>query len=217
VNYLAHGHRFLDRPYFLAGTALPDWLNVVNRRVRVRARRVSPFRESADHAEAELAAGILRHHHDDAWFHRTRAFVELSAHFSTRLRDLLAPATDMRPSFVGHVLVELLLDWVLTESQPESLPGYYTALGQVDPDRVAAVVGGMTGSDVGPLAAFIRRFLEVRFLYDYREDGKLLVRLNQVMVRVGLPRLPEETQVLFVEARGGVQKRAAELLTPPSP
>ena len=28
VNYFAHGLRFLNRPHFLAGTAVPDWLSV---------------------------------------------------------------------------------------------------------------------------------------------------------------------------------------------
>ena len=44
MNYFAHGHRFVDDPYFLAGTAVPDWLSVVDRKVRVRAaqRDASP-------------------------------------------------------------------------------------------------------------------------------------------------------------------------------
>ena len=29
MNYFAHAIRFLDDPYFLSGTALPDWLSVV--------------------------------------------------------------------------------------------------------------------------------------------------------------------------------------------
>src|SRR3984957_18435669 len=38
MNYFAHGIRFVDRPWFLAGTALPDWLSVIDRRVRLRPK-----------------------------------------------------------------------------------------------------------------------------------------------------------------------------------
>ena len=49
MNYFAHGVRFLEDPYFLAGTAVPDWLSVVDRRVAdqfqsgysVRGRRLN--------------------------------------------------------------------------------------------------------------------------------------------------------------------------------
>ena len=36
MNYLAHGFRFTDEPYFLAGTAAPDWLSVIDRKMRLR-------------------------------------------------------------------------------------------------------------------------------------------------------------------------------------
>ena len=55
MNYFAHGRPFVDDPYFLAGTAVPDWLNVVDRRVRVRSKQARLFVDSADAARG--AAG----------------------------------------------------------------------------------------------------------------------------------------------------------------
>ena len=54
MNYFAHGYRYIDRPWFLAGTALPDWLNVVDRRVRVRKDQASRFMIDSDFQMAEL-------------------------------------------------------------------------------------------------------------------------------------------------------------------
>ena len=42
MNYFAHGWNYVDAPYVLAGTAVPDWLSVVDRRVRARARWRGP-------------------------------------------------------------------------------------------------------------------------------------------------------------------------------
>ena len=48
MNYFAHALPFLDQPYFVAGTAVPDWLSVVDRQVRVRRRHAEPLANAAD-------------------------------------------------------------------------------------------------------------------------------------------------------------------------
>jgi hypothetical protein len=49
-------------------------------------------------------------------------------------------------------------------------------------------------------------------LWDYLEDGKLLVRLNQVMRRVGLDPLPERFRDVLPAARDLVAEHKADLL-----
>src|SRR5690348_16960125 len=140
MNYFAHGLRFTDRPYFLAGTALPDWLSVVDRRVRLRGRQVRPFAEGPQSPESELAAGVLQHLDDDAWFHKTAAFAIASAEITVLLRGALSSDEGHRPAFLGHILTEILLDALLIQRDPKRLAAYYEALASVD----AAAVEEMT-------------------------------------------------------------------------
>jgi hypothetical protein len=217
MNYFAHGRAYLDDPYFLAGTALPDWLSVACRRVRVRSATARRFASDQDKFVSALARGVVQHHHDDEWFHRTRAFAELSWQFTAEVRDRLPRDDGLRPSFLGHILVELLLDGVLAEDAPHDLGTYYAALATVDASAVRGAVHKITGTDVPELEGFIPQFLATRFLYDYAEDGKLLFRLNQVMRRVGLRSLPEQLCGVFPSARRQVRRRAAELLEGPPP
>src|SRR5579863_4782510 len=104
MNYFAHGFAHVDDPWFLAGTAVPDWLNVSDRGVRVREKQAAPLVTDVDPRVAALARGIVQHHADDAWFHVTPVFAELSWSFASRLREVLAPDEGMRPSFLGHIL-----------------------------------------------------------------------------------------------------------------
>ena len=214
MNYFAHGRHHLNDPYFLAGVSVPDWLSVVDRKVRARSARARPFENSANPHEASVARGIIRHHEEDDWFHRTRAFSELSWRFTVAIREILPPDDGFRPSFLGHILVELLLDDVLIQQEPAKLDEYYRVMDGLDAVAVAELVNRMTNKPAVRLAEFIGLFSKERFLYDYAEDAKLLMRLNHVMRRVKLPALPEAVRDFFPTARFEVKARWSELLDP---
>ena len=62
------------------------------------------------------------------------------------------------------------------------------------------------------LAVFIELFLRERILWNYLEDDKLLMRLNQVMRRVRLDALPDQFVALLPAARELVSQRKDALL-----
>jgi hypothetical protein len=217
MNYLAHGWRFVHEPYFLAGTAAPDWLSVIDRKVRLRSKRAAEFVADSDPQLAAIASGVVQHHADDAWFHATPAFTELNLAFAVEVRERLPGDEGFRPSFLGHILVELLLDATLAEEQPRRLDDYYATLAELDPAKVQQAISRLATQPTDRIAALLPRFAAERFLYDYLDDGKLLTRLNHVMRRVGLPLLPAAIAELFPGMRERVRQRRKELLTPSSP
>jgi hypothetical protein len=212
MNYFAHGLPHLEDPYFLAGTAVPDWLNVADRGVRVRTRQAAPFVDHVEDALARLARGIVEHHRDDAWFHETPAFHELCWQLTSAVKQALPDDEGFRPSFLGHILVEILLDAELIRRQPERLQQYYQALGSIDGLTVQSAVNRMAARPTDRLALLVPLFCRERFLWDYLDDGKLLGRLNQVMRRVRLPLLPDALVDVFPSARKLVRARMSELL-----
>lgn len=212
MNYFAHGRSFVDDPYFLAGTAVPDWLNVVDRRLRVRSRQASEHLHATDPRVARLAAGIVQHHRDDGWFHQTRAFAELSLAFCSMFRQALPADDGFRPHFLGHIAVEILLDAELVASEPARLDDYYRALDSLDVECVQSAINQMSARQTENLGTFVRLFVRERFLADYADDQKLLWRLNQVMRRVGLPTLPPHVSEVLGAARSLVAARRDELL-----
>jgi len=215
MNYLAHGFRFLDSPNFLAGTAVPDWLSVVDRKVRVRSRSATAMLENPDVATRQIASGILQHLADDQWFHQTRVFAETSLQFAVELRDRLPGDEGFRPSFLGHILVEVLIDATLIQRDRSLADRYYDAMDQVSAAKVQQVVNAIAKVQTARLDEWIARFRQVKFLYDYLDDAKLLFRMEQVMSRVGLPPLGEHLVVWLPSARRIVADRCDQLLTPP--
>ncbi|NQV27032.1 MAG: hypothetical protein HQ518_22005 [Rhodopirellula sp.] len=214
MNYFSHAIRFLDRPVFAVSTGLPDMLSVADRSVRLRSRRMEPFLETASPFETEVAAGALQHLEDDAWFHKTRAFLETSAELTRLFRDTIGAGDGMRCSFLGHIVTELQLDGVLAERYPTLLDRYYELMGDADAVAIQSCVNRMAAKQTERLAVLIPKFHQEQFLRDYSDPSRLRFRLNQVMLRVRLESLPEVLEEALAESWRIVESRAEVLLPP---
>jgi hypothetical protein len=212
MNYFAHAFTFLDDPYFAAGTGVPDWLAVADRACRVRLKHAELFVDDPDATTAAVARGVIQHIRDDMQFHGNKAFVELSLELSTKCDLHLNGETGLRPAFLGHLLVEVLLDAGLIARDRARLDAYYRALAAVDPEAVQVVINRIAQRPTQRLAPMISGFCHHRILWDYLEDARLMVRLNQVMRRVGLAQLPGSFVDLLPDARRSVDRRKDELL-----
>lgn len=215
MNYLAHAYQYLDQPYFAAGTALPDWMSVIDRKNRARRQYAEPVVEHSDPEIAAFARGCLQHHADDFWFHQCESFVELSTRFAVEIRELLEPGLGHQAGFVGHIVVELLLDAILCERDSALLDRYYDLLSTVNADKLQLAANEICRKPVTRLTILLPRFIDERFLDDYADDRLLQMRLNGVMKRIGLPLLPETLCNWLTTARPRVRDAADSLLTPP--
>ena len=95
---------------------------------------------------------------------------------------------------------------------PQRLDAYYRAIDSLDVAAVERAVNQIAPRPARDLGRFIGLFSQERFLSDYTEDAKLLIRLNQVMRRVGLATLPAASVEWLAVARERVAERKVELL-----
>ncbi|MDG2012056.1 MAG: hypothetical protein P8J33_01030 [Pirellulaceae bacterium] len=217
MNCFSHAYRFLDRdPHFIVGTCVPDWLSMVARKTRAREKFAAKFVDSAKFDLGQLAAGIVRHHQDDYWFHEKREFVETNLQFAIELRELLGADAGFRPHLAGHILIEMLLDAYLTEQDRSQLDDYYRKVESVDPSFVQKSINQMAGIPTDRIEAFLPRYLKEAYLYDYVDDQRTRYRLNRVLHSVKLAELPESFLEWLPTARERVYKLAPKMLTPPT-
>jgi hypothetical protein len=215
MNYFAHGYRHLNQPWRLAGTALPDWLNVIDRRTRARSKKAALYLDSPDEAVRELAIGVIQHHHDDRWFHGQPDFLRLNHEFATDLRQICPADDSPRSSFVGHICVELLLDAELIRRDEAGLESYYATVQELDLERLSEGLAVLLGKPVPRIRWWVERFSAEQFLRDYAENAPLARRLNQVLHRVGLPPLPATVTRWLESARVRVAEACDRLFPPP--
>ena len=215
MNFLCHAMPYLDQPLLAISTGVPDWLSVVDRKIRARGKLASQYLDSDDEDLRQVAGGVIRHIEDDRWFHGTQAFIETNMRLAVQLRDLMPDDAGFRPTFVGHILIEMMLDALWIRDDVSIADRYYETLRSCSAATVQRCVNQITGKPTDQLESAIERFIEIRFLYDYLDDEKLLMRLNQVMNRVGLTPLPPAVGRWLPSAWKLVESRRVRLLSPP--
>ncbi|MCM2372559.1 hypothetical protein [Aporhodopirellula aestuarii] len=220
MNFLCHALPALNSPSLESSiravcTGIPDFLSVIDRRIRARGRAAEPFLQSEDPVMRGVAGGITAHVADDRWFHGGETFARMNLEFAVQLRDRLPGDSGFRPSFVGHILIEMLLDANYVIHQRQWADCYYDLFDQVPIEEIARCVNRISGRPTDRIPETMRRFAEIRFLYDYADDEQLLMRLNQVMARVGLAKLPDEVGQWLPEARAEVLQNHSRLLSHP--
>ncbi len=215
MNFLCHALPYLDQRLLAISTGVPDWLSVIDRKIRARGKLAAPFLQHHDPELRLVAGGIMRHIDDDRWFHGTQAFVETNLRLAMELRGLLPEDAGFRPTFVGHILIEMLLDAMWIRDDRSAADRYYAAIDGIPAKTVQRCVNTITGTSTDGLVSVIERFHGDQFLYDYLDHDRLLYRLNQVMHRVRLAPLPESVRQWLPRAQKLVESRRLELLMPP--
>ncbi|MEM9827299.1 MAG: hypothetical protein AAF958_11950 [Planctomycetota bacterium] len=215
MNFLSHALPYLDRPRVAVATGIPDWLSVIDRKIRVRRRHVLPHVASHDRVVADVARGILAHIDDDRWFHGTEAFVQTNLDLAVQLRDRLPGDRGFRPMFLGHIVIEVILDSLWIDDTREHADRYFDAIESIDTAAIENALNQISPKPTDRLVQTIRRFAEAKFLFDYKDAGRLRFRMNQVMKRVGLAELPQSILPWFDETRKLVASRRERLLSPP--
>jgi hypothetical protein len=215
MNFLSHALPYRNRPVVAVATGTPDWLSLIDRKIRARRRGLLPHLDSPNPMVREVATGILAHIDDDQWFHTTESFVELNLFLAMQLREILPGDEGFRPMFVGHILIEVMLDgfWIAEDRSHAEL--YYESIEALDAVEFERAVNVITGKPTDQLVGVMARYVEAKFLYDYLDPTKLLFRLNQVMSRVGLALLPDSMVPWIEKAEAQVRSRRERLLTPP--
>jgi hypothetical protein len=214
MNFLCHAIPYFETPLVAAATAVPDWLSVIDRKIRARGKLARQVLNSDDAELRAVAAGVIHHIEDDRWFHSTRAFTETNMLLAVELREQLPGDEGFRPTFVGHILLEMLLDGFWIRDDRAIADHYYAMLGNVSAKSIQRCVNTITGKPTDRLVSTIQRFIEVRFLYDYLDPDKLFTRINQVLKRVRLAPLPDSVAAWLPRASKLVESRRQRLLTP---
>ena len=212
MNCFAHALPFFDRPYFAVGTCIPDWLTACDRKCRARKKKAVAWIDDSDPILAAVAAGVVQHHEDDYWFHGSAIFTRITLELAVEYREQFGNTQAMRANLIGHIVIEMFLDAFLESKFPGSMEKMYDWVAELDAEKVQDCINHFASQPTTKLAGEIERFQSERYLFDYQKDEGVRYRMNNVLGRLNLELMPEESLPWLEKKRQQVFKHAEVLL-----
>lgn len=183
MNYLTHYYFNTRQPVlasasaeFHFGAALPDILSVYDRTLRFH-----PSHIPVDHNE--LRHGILNHLEMDTFFHRSEFFKNSYEEIRVILTQTVPQDLHIRPFFLAHVLVEILLDHLLLTRSADLAQRFYSAIDSIHPKDIIRLLEACFSRRLEGLEELINKFLVTRFLESYIELDNLVYPINRMLTR----------------------------------
>jgi hypothetical protein len=199
MNFLSHFYfdRDTDNCYLILGTVLPDLLKNADKNIIIHP-------EKLQHPDAKVNAiikGWNKHLEVDRYFHSSEFFLT----HSHQLKLLLRPAIEgspVKPFFLGHIALELILDNLLLTTHKITAGSFYDHLDGCEAPVVNEFLTFAGLKDTTVFFKFYEGFKKSRYLFSYAETPQIAYALKRICMRVWKdPFTPEQerqmTEVLM--------------------
>lgn len=157
---------------------MPDLVRMSNKSLRLK-----PTEQLVNLNEAPMQTGINLHVATDHFFHNTPFFKEGSSKLTELLRSFSFRQIK-RNSFLGHVLLELLLDRWLLIHYPDKGELFYHSLSKVKSNELLELFASQgKAAYAREFEAFLKKFIGYRYLLLYPNDDELAYALTRIYFR----------------------------------
>ena len=190
MNLVAHYYLDRDRvnSYFVVGAATPDLLSIYNSSLRIKARHLKKMSEDqAGRITPPFLSGLYRHFFADGVFHLSPTFNAETKQISNMLVDYFPDLNVQRKFFIGHILLELLIDKILIDKNPGILESYYGHFESLQPFRDLRKASQLAvGHDLPNYEAYMHKFMRRKYLYHYADFEHIAWVLRRILRRVSI-------------------------------
>jgi hypothetical protein len=181
MNFLSHFYfdRDTDNCYLILGTVLPDLLKNADKTIIIHPEKLI----HTDSAVNSIVRGWNKHLEVDRYFHSSGFFVE----HSHILKKELLPAiegTPVKPFFLGHIALELILDNLLLTTQKVTADGFYDHLDGCKADVVDEFLTCAGLKNTAVFFKFYDDFKKSKYLYSYSQTKEIAYALKKICMRV---------------------------------
>ncbi len=181
MNFLSHFYfdRNCNDAYQVLGSVMPDLLRNADKEAQVKLDRMQAQNDAAINS---LIAGWKKHLEIDRHFHSCDFF----KHHAHQLKLLLTPAlagSNVKPFFLGHITLELILDNLLLTSNTVFADDFYDHLKNAEEANISAFLK-LNGVDPQKFLAFYTLFINEKYLYSYIQINSVVHALKGICQRI---------------------------------
>ena len=192
MNFLSHFYfdRDTTNGYHTLGTVLPDLLKNADKNIIIHPEKL----QHTDKNINDIILGWRKHLEVDKFFHSSGFFIARSH----TLKNLLAPAivgSPVKPFFLGHIALEIILDNLLITTGKISTDDFYTHLGSCNTGVIKEFLNFSGLKDTDRFFKFFDEFKRSRYLETYAQNHQVTYALKRICMRVWKdPFTPEQEE-----------------------
>ena len=196
MNFLSH--YYFDRDttncYHVLGTVLPDLLKNADKNIILHPEKL----HHTDNEVNSIISGWNKHLDVDRYFHSSFFFTSRSH----ELKKLLAPAlinSPVKPFFLGHIALELVIDNLLLTTRKISVTEFYDHLADCREDKIRSFLTFAGLEDTAVFFKFYEGFKKSQYLHTYAETHQIAYALKRICMRVWKNPFTPEQEVIMDE------------------
>ncbi|RYY34353.1 MAG: hypothetical protein EOP46_13695 [Sphingobacteriaceae bacterium] len=181
MNFLSHYYFDCNTTdsYFVLGTVLPDLLKNADKNIILHPEKL----QHTDKNVNSIIQGWKKHLEVDRYFHSSGFFL----HHSHQLKLELAPViqgSPVKPFFLGHIAIELILDNLLLTTGRVDADAFYNHLGVCTKATIEEFLTFSGMEDVQVFFRFFESFKKERYLHTYVDTHQIAYALKRICMRV---------------------------------
>ncbi|MEJ5992792.1 hypothetical protein WG904_00080 [Pedobacter sp. Du54] len=199
MNFLSHYYfeRKNQDHNRIIGTVLPDLVKNAHKDWNFHPQKNEEF-FLTDKKLISFLIGWKRHLEVDMLFHSSDFFNRHTA----QLKHVIVPILEdspVRPSFLAHIGVELLLDHLLVINEKIDINSFYHHLNRVDDDKLSSFLKKCGATDTDHFFKFFNGFKSSRYLLSYQKIENISYALQRICMRIWAHPFDEKTVLLLTE------------------
>ena len=184
MNFLSHFYFYKLNPNAntVMGVVLPDLVKNASKESNLYPQK-NEFLFLGNPDEEALLEGWKRHLAVDLFFHSSEFFLEKT----TELKHLIIPVvehTPVRPSFLAHIGLELLLDHLLIEHNLIQVHHFYDNLIAVKAASLSDFLEHCKLKNPEVFFKFLEQFISSKYLLSYQKLENISYALNRICMRL---------------------------------
>ena len=184
MNFLSHFYfdRYNRNPYETLGCLLPDLVKNTDRKWNIYPEKLNP-EVFSNYSHQQILSGWKKHLQVDKLFHSSEFFLHHQHQLKQSLKVILN-GSPVKPFFLAHIGVELLLDSLLINLGKIDVDNLYHQLTQVDEDVLNQFLQINRIEDVQRFDKFYKSFMKEKYLWSYADDHKISYSLKRICLRI---------------------------------
>jgi hypothetical protein len=206
MNFLSHFYfdKHSGNPDLILGTVLPDLIKNANKAWIMHPEKKKELFQQNEKL-LSLLNGWNKHILVDKFFHASDFFYEHTKIIRLAIVPLLE-GSPVRPSFLSHIALELMLDSLLITEGIISTDDFYTHLQNADRNALTEFLKLNGLEDTPQFSKFLDKFIESAYLKSYSDPHHIIYALNRICMRLWDDPLNKIQQTALTEVLANYQE-----------